>query len=103
MLSIYQGKFCFPLCFELLNFVLDQLESYISIFQHLVWSSLFTNSAWSVFSCFFFIHFDNFLLLSITQIYVPTNPRGAELLPPGIVVPQSDLYLRRLWGDPSEV
>ncbi|KAG8371314.1 hypothetical protein BUALT_Bualt13G0074800 [Buddleja alternifolia] len=36
------------------------------------------------------------------QIYVPTNPRGAESLPPGIVVSQSDLYLRRLWGDPSE-
>ncbi|KAL5998345.1 hypothetical protein ACLOJK_009285 [Asimina triloba] len=36
------------------------------------------------------------------QIYVPTNPRGAELLPPGIVVPESDFYLRRLWGNPSE-
>lgn len=38
-----------------------------------------------------------------SQIYVPTNPRGAESLPPGIVVPESDFYLRRLWGDPSEV
>ncbi|XP_031480722.1 uncharacterized protein LOC116250887 [Nymphaea colorata] len=37
-----------------------------------------------------------------SQIYVPSNPRGAELLAPGIVVPQSDLYLRRLWGDPSQ-
>lgn len=37
------------------------------------------------------------------QIYVPTNPRGAEKLAPGIVVQESDLYLRRLWGDPSEV
>ena len=37
------------------------------------------------------------------QIYVPTNPRGAESLPPGIVVPQTDLFLRRLWGEPSEV
>lgn len=37
------------------------------------------------------------------QIYVSTNPRGAELLPPGIVVSETDLYLRRLWGDPSEV
>ncbi|XP_072950619.1 uncharacterized protein [Typha angustifolia] len=36
------------------------------------------------------------------KIYVPTNPRGAELLPPGIVVPQSDFYLRRLWGNPEE-
>lgn len=37
------------------------------------------------------------------QIYVPTNPRGAESLPPGIVVAESDFYLRRLWGEPSEV
>ncbi|KAK1261122.1 hypothetical protein QJS04_geneDACA002421 [Acorus gramineus] len=37
-----------------------------------------------------------------TKIYVETNPRGAELLPPGIVVPQSDFYLRRLWGNPNE-
>jgi Protein of unknown function (DUF707) len=37
------------------------------------------------------------------QIYVPTNPKGAERLAPGIVVQESDLYLRRLWGDPSEV
>ncbi|KAJ4826740.1 hypothetical protein Tsubulata_016829 [Turnera subulata] len=36
------------------------------------------------------------------KIYVPTNPRGAEVLPPAILVPQSDLYLRRLWGEPSE-
>ena len=37
------------------------------------------------------------------QVYVPTNPRGAELLPPGIVVAKTDLYLRRLWGEPNEV
>lgn len=37
-----------------------------------------------------------------SKIYVATNPRGAELLPPGIVVPKTDLYLRRLWGDPNE-
>ncbi|XP_058199823.1 uncharacterized protein LOC131314913 [Rhododendron vialii] len=36
------------------------------------------------------------------KIYVPTNPRGAESLPPGIVVSETDLYLRRLWGEPSE-
>ncbi|CAL5330644.1 unnamed protein product [Camellia sinensis] len=36
-------------------------------------------------------------------IYVPTNPRGAESLPPAIVVSQSDFYLRRLWGEPSEI
>ncbi|KAH9603705.1 hypothetical protein KSS87_007456, partial [Heliosperma pusillum] len=33
---------------------------------------------------------------------VPTNPRGAERLPPGIVAKESDFYLRRLWGEPSE-
>jgi hypothetical protein len=42
-------------------------------------------------------------LFAFSQIYVPTNPRGAESLPPGIVVSQSELYLRRLWGEPSEV
>ncbi|XP_010906956.1 uncharacterized protein [Elaeis guineensis] len=36
------------------------------------------------------------------KIYVPTNPRGAERLPPGIVVSESDFYLRRLWGNPDE-
>ncbi|XP_078443347.1 uncharacterized protein LOC144712856 isoform X2 [Wolffia australiana] len=33
---------------------------------------------------------------------VSTNPSGAELLAPGIVAKESDLYLRRLWGKPSE-
>lgn len=37
------------------------------------------------------------------QIWVPTNPPGAERLPPGIVESESDFYLRRLWGLPSEV
>ncbi|KAH7836474.1 hypothetical protein Vadar_001771 [Vaccinium darrowii] len=36
------------------------------------------------------------------KIYVPTNPRGAESLPPGIIVSESDFFLRRLWGEPSE-
>ncbi|XAR59982.1 hypothetical protein NMG60_11033186, partial [Bertholletia excelsa] len=36
------------------------------------------------------------------KIYVPTNPRGAETLPPGIIVSETDFYLRRLWGEPSE-
>ncbi|EOA27698.1 hypothetical protein CARUB_v10023851mg [Capsella rubella] len=36
------------------------------------------------------------------EIYVPTNPRGAEVLPPGIVVAKTDFYLRRLWGEPNE-
>uniref|UniRef100_A0A5B6ZN63 Lysine ketoglutarate reductase trans-splicing protein n=1 Tax=Davidia involucrata TaxID=16924 RepID=A0A5B6ZN63_DAVIN len=37
-----------------------------------------------------------------SKIWVPSNPRGAERLPPGIVASESDLYLRRLWGKPSE-
>ncbi|GKD56843.1 hypothetical protein Tco_1290230, partial [Tanacetum coccineum] len=37
-----------------------------------------------------------------SRIFVATNPRGAESLPPGIVVKETDLYLRRLWGIPSE-
>ncbi|KMZ58171.1 Lysine ketoglutarate reductase trans-splicing related 1 [Zostera marina] len=36
------------------------------------------------------------------KIYVPTNPRGAESLPPDIIASESDFYLRRLWGSPSE-
>ncbi|XP_041016072.1 uncharacterized protein LOC121258595 isoform X1 [Juglans microcarpa x Juglans regia] len=36
------------------------------------------------------------------KIWVPSNPRGAERLPPGIVEAESDFYLRRLWGKPSE-
>ncbi|KAE8705511.1 putative ATP binding protein [Hibiscus syriacus] len=36
------------------------------------------------------------------KIWVPSNPRGAERLPPGIVRAESDLYLRRLWGKPDE-
>ncbi|XAR51922.1 hypothetical protein NMG60_11006726 [Bertholletia excelsa] len=36
------------------------------------------------------------------KIWVPTNPRGAERLAPGIIESQSDLYLRRLWGLPGE-
>ncbi|XP_074581031.1 uncharacterized protein LOC141837555 isoform X1 [Curcuma longa] len=36
------------------------------------------------------------------KIYVPSNPRGAERLPPKILVPESDFYLRRLWGNPEE-
>lgn len=36
------------------------------------------------------------------RIYVESNPPGAELLAPGIIVSESDFYLRRLWGDPAE-
>ncbi|KAH0923815.1 hypothetical protein HID58_023833 [Brassica napus] len=38
----------------------------------------------------------------LLHIWVPTNPRGAERLPPDIDTPESDLYLRRLWGDPND-
>ncbi|XP_060214028.1 uncharacterized protein LOC132641154 isoform X2 [Lycium barbarum] len=36
------------------------------------------------------------------KIWVPSNPRGAERLPPDLVSSESDYYLRRLWGNPSE-
>ncbi|XP_075646475.1 uncharacterized protein LOC142617477 [Castanea sativa] len=37
-----------------------------------------------------------------TEIWVPTNPKGAERLPPGIIAAESDFFLHRLWGQPSE-
>ncbi|CAH2033980.1 unnamed protein product [Thlaspi arvense] len=40
--------------------------------------------------------------ISKACIWVPSNPRGAERLPPGIIASESDLYLRRLWGNPEE-
>uniref|UniRef100_A0A1J3EFY8 Lysine ketoglutarate reductase trans-splicing protein n=1 Tax=Noccaea caerulescens TaxID=107243 RepID=A0A1J3EFY8_NOCCA len=36
------------------------------------------------------------------KIWVPSNPRGAEMLPPRIVAAESDFYLRRLWGLPKD-
>jgi len=47
-----------------------------------------------MFSCF---------ISDLSQIWVPSNPRGAEMLPPGMVAAESDFYLRRLWGLPHEV
>ncbi|KAL5131879.1 hypothetical protein HKD37_12G034663 [Glycine soja] len=41
--------------------------------------------------------------IRLPKIFVASNPRGAESLPPGIVVSESDFYLRRLWGEPSEL
>ncbi|XP_057493978.1 uncharacterized protein LOC130779386 isoform X2 [Actinidia eriantha] len=41
-------------------------------------------------------------LNSTSKIWVPSNPRGAERLPPAIVAAESDFYIRRLWGEPSE-
>ncbi|KZV46432.1 hypothetical protein F511_17873 [Dorcoceras hygrometricum] len=37
-----------------------------------------------------------------TKIWARTNPHGAETLPPGIVVAESDFYLRRFFGVPDE-
>lgn len=42
------------------------------------------------------------VLNDTSKIWVPTNPRGAERLPPKIVRAESDFYLRRLWGNPNE-
>ncbi|KAH0919535.1 hypothetical protein HID58_027195 [Brassica napus] len=38
----------------------------------------------------------------LVEIWVPSNPRGAERLPPGMIAAESDFYLRRLWGLPHE-
>lgn len=45
----------------------------------------------------------NNVCLDILQIWVPSNPRGAEMLPPSFVATESDFYLRRLWGLPKDV
>ncbi|KAI3787258.1 hypothetical protein L1987_41602 [Smallanthus sonchifolius] len=37
-----------------------------------------------------------------SKIWVSSNPRGAERLPPAILAAESDLYPRRLYGKPSE-
>ncbi|GJZ09577.1 hypothetical protein Tco_0543860 [Tanacetum coccineum] len=37
-----------------------------------------------------------------SEIFVTTNPRGAERLPPAIIASESDFYPRRLYGLPSE-
>ncbi|KAL2927514.1 Oxygen-dependent choline dehydrogenase [Bienertia sinuspersici] len=37
-----------------------------------------------------------------TKVWLQTNPRGAERLPPGIVVSETDFYQHRLYGLPEE-
>ncbi|KAD6795472.1 hypothetical protein E3N88_06368 [Mikania micrantha] len=37
-----------------------------------------------------------------SEIYVSTNPRGTERLPPAIIASESDFYPRRLYGRPNE-
>ncbi|KAH9604881.1 hypothetical protein KSS87_019844 [Heliosperma pusillum] len=44
----------------------------------------------------------NQTLTNSTKTWVSSNPRGAERLPPGIVASESDFFLRRLWGEPSQ-
>ncbi|TKY60234.1 hypothetical protein E2542_SST17330 [Spatholobus suberectus] len=44
----------------------------------------------------------NQLINDTLKIWVPSNPRGAERLPPAIIEAETDFYLRRLWGQPSE-
>ncbi|KAK9707451.1 hypothetical protein RND81_07G198300 [Saponaria officinalis] len=44
----------------------------------------------------------NQTLTDTAKISGPSNPRGTERLPPGIIASESDFYLRRLWGEPSE-
>lgn len=43
------------------------------------------------------------LIVMVLQVWLSTNPRGAERLPPEIVVSETDFYQRRLWGLPEEV
>ncbi|KAK7395808.1 hypothetical protein VNO78_16378 [Psophocarpus tetragonolobus] len=40
--------------------------------------------------------------LNDSKIWSPTNPRGAEMLPPKILASESDFYLHRLWGMPHQ-
>ncbi|CAA0814099.1 Protein of unknown function (DUF707 [Striga hermonthica] len=44
----------------------------------------------------------NPIVKDLSKIWVLSNPKGAERLPPDIVASESDFYLRRLWGKPSE-
>ncbi|KAJ3683313.1 hypothetical protein LUZ60_013540 [Juncus effusus] len=36
------------------------------------------------------------------KIYEKANPKGAETVPPGFIVSESDLNQHRLWGNPNE-
>lgn len=70
---------------------------FLEYFEHLF--ACFKNKTKFLRHVFFF-----FLVIHIfVQIWIPSNPRGAERLPPGFIASESDLYLRRLWGNPEEV
>uniref|UniRef100_A0A0D9WUC3 Uncharacterized protein n=1 Tax=Leersia perrieri TaxID=77586 RepID=A0A0D9WUC3_9ORYZ len=48
--------------------------------------------------------FRNTTILSndTSENHAVTKPKGAEKLPPGLVVTESDLHMRRLWGSPKD-
>ncbi|KAI9121326.1 hypothetical protein K1719_008359 [Acacia pycnantha] len=52
---------------------------------------------WASLSCDRSIPYNGAQKYDEANIWVPTNPRGAERLPPDIVKPESDLYLRQFW------
>ncbi|KAL5200135.1 hypothetical protein ABZP36_021338 [Zizania latifolia] len=37
-----------------------------------------------------------------SENHLPPKPKGEDRLPPGLVVRESDLHMRRLWGSPRE-
>ncbi|KAG0489314.1 hypothetical protein HPP92_008125 [Vanilla planifolia] len=77
-------KLCFP-C-NILSYVEDKATAFGTLaFLNQVSTHLILNSN------------------SFKEIYAPSNPKGTERLPPEFIQPESDLYLRQLWGDPSEV
>jgi hypothetical protein len=47
------------------------------------------------------LNFSPYFLLQ--KVVAPAKPKGAERLPPNVVVRESDLHMRRLWGHPREV
>ncbi|XP_051117356.1 uncharacterized protein LOC127242068 [Andrographis paniculata] len=47
-------------------------------------------------------HRGTLLNFNKAKVWIPTNPRGAERLPPGIIAAESDMYIRRRWGHPKE-
>ncbi|KAG0491129.1 hypothetical protein HPP92_007992 [Vanilla planifolia] len=76
-------KLCFP-C-NILSYVEDKATAFGTLaFLNQVSTHLILNSN------------------SFKEIYAPSNPKGTERLPPEFIQPESDLYLRQLWGDPSE-
>lgn len=65
--------------------------SKVNLSSSIIWASLLLDNL------------SSYQVVLIIQIWEPLNPIGAERLPRGIVVSESDLFLRRLWGLPKEV